>query len=99
MVMSRSSYDELRRREIPPEEELKHVDESAKKSPLMMMSTKVIANIVCYIRDSVYVMWRIQDICTNFGSLATFFDKSRYQEWLASFMSLLLYENSIHYIL
>ena len=52
MVTSRSSYDELRRREIPPEEELKHVDESAKNSPLLMMSMKVIAIIVCYIRGS-----------------------------------------------
>ena len=76
MVMSRSSYDELRRREIPPEEELKHVDESAKNSPLLMMSMKVIAIIVCYIRDSVYVMWRIQDICTNFGSLGHFLTKA-----------------------
>ena len=75
MVMSRSSYDELRRREIPPEEELKHVDESAKNSPLMMMSTKVIASIVCYIRDSVDIMWRIQDICTKFGTPGHFWTK------------------------
>jgi hypothetical protein len=76
MVMSRSSYDEMRRREKPPEEELKHVDESAKNSPLMMMSTKVIAIIVCYMRGSVYIIWRKQDICTKFGTLGHFWTKA-----------------------